>query len=449
MKYQLTSALSKREEVISWADLVVFLSDLKYLDCQKIKDWSQNFCSVTVAGKGKRPVRLPKEVAWYSYTDDRKRSEIWNRLISKAEKEWVLFLEDDEQIRFSDFPKQESLASNMWSPALIRQVGGGSIRQFYQMRLVNTDIDGEALFEGQNLPDCTRYIREKDIKLYNRPILIERESSPVAHIDIEEELSVKNYAPKLYLVQGDRYFQEKKYIRAAAQYRQLLKKKKLLPFDRLAAVNGLASCMAEQHKWTKAMTLTQESIKAESLQSLPYLIQYKIHELQKEWEKAHGVLRRYFERQSLYSRASFDKIMDGEITLVNLSNIALKSGDRQKASDYFEELFTYKRGDVDRSLLYKMLVLSIELSDFERSVHLFNRMFKNVFPDQLSGEQKEELNDIMDMFMQQEWYGFVADVYNKLHNAYPEDQTFKRRLIVVLTKTNRLDKARNIVANFV
>src|SRR5699024_2253666 len=101
-----------------------------------------------------------------------------------------------------------------------------------------------------------------------------RESSPVGHINTDAELSLLTFAPQLYLVLGQRNFNDGKYVRAAAQYRQLLKKEKLLPFDRLGAVNGLASCMAEQYKWQKALTLARESIEAEPQQCLPYLIQF-------------------------------------------------------------------------------------------------------------------------------------------------------------------------------
>ncbi|SHG13740.1 hypothetical protein SAMN05443144_1202 [Fodinibius roseus] len=450
MNIKLIPATAKPEEVIDWVELVLFLSDDSYLDKRKIRDWSQKFNSITVAGKGEHPpTQLPDGVAWYSYSGDSRRSEVWNHLVGAAHKEWVLFVEDDEQIRFSDFPSRTFIDSNTWCPALIRQKRKEHTRQFYHMRLVHTPVEGTVVFEGQSIPDCTRYIREREIELCNRPVLIERESSPIAHVDIEEELSVKSYSPKLYLVQGARYYRERKYVRAAAQYRQLLKKEKLLPFDRLAAVNGLASCMAEQHKWSKAMTLTEESLKAESIQALPYFIQFKIHELQKEWGNAHTALRRYYEQQSLYSRSSFDKVMNEESILVHLSDVALRAGDRHMASDYFEELFTYKREEVDRVLLYKVLVLSIELSNYERSVHLFNRMFKDVFPDKFDEKQKEKLNDIMTMFMNQEWYPFVANVYSKMCNAFPGDEVFKRRLIVSLTKTNRLDKARTMVSNII
>lgn len=448
MENKLTPAFRREGKAADWVELVVFLSDRKYLDRERINEWCSRFHKVTVAGKGECP-SLNNDIKWYSYSADSSRSEVWNHLVGQAEKDWVLFVEDDEQIQYTDFPSCGSLANDVWVPALIKQAKSGSTGQFYQMRLVNTAGDNEKLFQGKNLPDCTRYIRERNIELVSNPIVIKRKSDPFAHIDIDEELSVRGPSPKLYLVQGERYFRASKYVRAAAQYRQLLKKEKLLPFDRLAGVNGLASCLAEQHKWTKAMTLTEESIRAEKFQALPYLIQFKIYELKKEWQKAQHILQVYYQQLALYSKASFDKILDEEKALVYLSDIALKAGDRKSASNYFDELFTIKTDKIDRSLLYKVLILSIDLCDYERSVHLFNRLFKNSLPHHLDDDQEEELNGIMGMFIKNEWYTFVVSIYTKLHNAYPENQVYKRRLIVALTKTNRLDKARNMLSNIV
>ncbi|NGP87368.1 tetratricopeptide repeat protein [Fodinibius halophilus] len=450
MNNELAPISPKNNSGMEWAEVVLFLSDMAYLDNRKLSHWAEQFSHVTVAGKTERPEGVPDDVDWYRYDEDSVRSEVWNTLLNQVCKTWVLFVEDDETIRLSSFPDKHSLSDRTWTPTLIRQAKEDRSRQFYQIRLINTAAqNGASIFSGRNLPDCTQYIRGHDIELSNHPIIIERESNPISHIDIDEELSVKEYSPKLYLVQGERYFNNKKYIRAAAQYRQLLKMEKLLPYDRLAAVNGLASCLTEQHKWTNAMTLTEESLKAESLQSLPYLIQYRIYELKKEWKKAHETLSQYYRRFSLYSRANFDRNIDEEQTLVNLANVALKSGDRKAAANYFDKLFSYKRGDIDRSLLKKVLVMSVELDDYKRAVYLFERMFGDKLPENLDEESREELGEIMTLFMSRKWHDYVSQVYTKLHKAHPEDRTYKRRLIVTLTKTNRLDKAKSMVANIV
>lgn len=446
MNNELTPVLHQKSTDLKWVEVVLYLSDTAKLDRKKVRQWADQFSRVTVAAVGERPETLPDNVTWHSFKADCVRSEVWNALLEGAQKEWVLFIEDDEYIRFSSFPDERSINEKKWAPALIKHYKNGITRQIYQTRLVNATT---GIFEGRELPDCTRYIRENNIVLSNYPIIIERETNPTQHIDIDEELSIKRYSPKLYLVQGERYFNAKKYVHAAAQYRQVLKEEKLLPFDRLGAVNGLASCLAEQHKWTNAITLAKESLNAELFQSLPYLIQFKIHELRKEWYKAYEIMCKYHEHYSLHSRASFDKIIDEEQTLVDLAHMALRTGNRREAANYFDKFFTFKRGDVDRSLLYKVLVLSIELNDFERSVSLFESLFKKKLSDKLDEKDQEELNDIMTMFMKRKWYEYVSEVYTKLNQSYPENRIYKRKLIVALTKTNRLDKAKTMLANIV
>lgn len=436
---------------VDWIETVLYLSDRKYIDQRKIQTLVDYFGSLIVAAPGEVPDKTPEQVQWVSYDANTFRADIWNDLLHQTDKSWVLFIEDDEVLHFSSLPSKTALDSRRWPPTLIKKEGQGAHFQYYHMRLIPTEVaEGHRIFSGKNLPDCTAYIRENEVNLLNNPIVLERQSDPVADINVPEELSIQNHAPKLYLVQGKRDFEKKEYVCASAQYRQLLKKKKLLPYDRLAAVNGLASCFAEQHKWEKALLLTQESIEAESLQRLPYLIQFRIYQLHKQWEKALQSLEEYYQRLTLFSRASFDRIMNEEQTLVYLSDIALKVGDRSKANDYLDELFTIKRDAADGALLEKALLLSIELEDLNRSVQLFERLYKGQLPS--GGEElksRKSIDDILTLFMNQGWYDYVSDVYKSFHETYPEDREFKRKFIVTLTKTNRLDQARSMVANMI
>ncbi len=447
---KLISDISRKGKSLNWLTGVLFLSDERFYNAEKVRLWETYFSELIVAGIGKEPESLPANVHWYEYESDGSRSEIWNAISKKVNNSWVLFLEDDEQPRFSSFPETQILENTQWPPAIINIQKENTTYHFYQMRLVNVTMNEDDIFRGHHLTDATEFVRSHDVNLSSKPIIIERESSVYSHIDIDQELSLKNQAPKLYLVQGNRYLQEKKYVRAAAQFRQLLKKQKLLPFDRLAGVNGLASCFAEQHKWEKALSLTKQSLEAESFQRLPYLIQFRIHELRKDWQKAFDVLKQYYERLSLFSSASFDRKIGEEKSLVNLANIALKAGHRAKATDYFDRLFSFKRGNADEAMLEKALLLSIELNNLERSVYLFERIFNDRLPPcQMDAESREQIDQVMTMFMKKDWYDYVSTIYKKLHDAHPEDQEYKRKLIVTLTKTNRLDQAKKMVANIV
>ena len=433
--------------VCNWADLVLFLSDMKCLDVDKIRNWTGVFTNITIAAPGEKPGNISEDIVWYCYKSGEPRSDIWNHLLQTAQKPWVLFLEDDEVPDLATLPEEKYIKNNEWVPALIEHHqtdNAVTTHQYYQMRLARKG--NRKVFDGKNIPDCTRYISENEIEISGQPIQISRGSSPV-NINPTDEMSVKAFSPQLYLIQGEQHFKEKDYVLATAQYRKLLKSERLLPFDRLGAANGLASCLTEQYKWDQALKLAKYSIEAEPLQRLPYLIQFRIHQLNKQWEEALDVLNRYYEILNLPSRANFDKAIDEEETLTNLADLSIKAGLRGKAFDYMQQQFAMKKGDVEIDFVRKLLFLAIELSDYEKSVFFFKQLFENQFPGQLDAEQNTELNDIMSMFMKKGWYPFVSEIYEQLYESDPHNREYRRRLIVALSKTNRLDRARKLITD--
>jgi hypothetical protein len=48
--------------------------------------------------------------------------------------------------------------------------------------------------------------------------------------------------------------------------------------------------------------------------------------------------------------------------------------------------------------------------------------------------------------MKNEWYAFVGELYERLYTAEPENAEYRRRLIVAFSKTDRIDRARKLIA---
>lgn len=434
----------ENKKYVNWAEVVVHYTDINFVNIKKLNRLSTIFSKVHVLAPQSGTSLNTTDISWHVYDKDQTRAALWNSWLNKAETDWVLFIEDDEEIIFLDFPGENDISSNRWAPALITLNGEEKQKQYYQMRLIYNN--GNTVFQGQDYPDCTAFVTSNEIEISNMPIQIERESDFINFVDPMKERSVSDFAPSVHLIEGQRCFKTGKYAQAASEYRQLLKKEKLLPFDRLAGVNGLASCFTEQYKWEKALQLTSQSMEAESLQNIPYLIQFRIYQLQGKWEKAFHALNRYHESGQLHSKASFDVILNEEDTLVNLADLAMKLGERSKAKDYLDEIFRIKNGKVEASFLRKLLLLCIELRDRERAIHYFKKVYENSFPDWVSEDQKNEFNDYMTMFMKNEWYEFVHEVYKELLLKYPAEDEYKRRLIVVSVKTNRMKEARELAA---
>lgn len=52
----------------------------------------------------------------------------------------------------------------------------------------------------------------------------------------------------------------------------------------------------------------------------------------------------------------------------------------------------------------------------------------------------------MEMFMKKGWFETVYEVYAELYYHYPQNDEFRRRLIVTLVKTGRVEQARNLAS---
>ncbi|HBQ61595.1 MAG TPA: hypothetical protein DD671_18790, partial [Balneolaceae bacterium] len=142
---------------------------------------------------------------------------------------------------------------------------------------------------------------------------------------------------------------------------------------------------------------------------------------------------------------NFDVIISEEETLVNLSDLALKAGKRARASEHLDELFAIKNGDVDQSFLKKILLLCTELGDLKKAKFYFGKRFGNMISNkELDEQNRVELTDFTTLFMENQWYEPVHNIYEELHEQFPENDDFKRRLIVTSVKTNRIEKARNL-----
>lgn len=430
----------------SWLECVCFVEHCESIDTDKLDILSREFSKLTIAGTQPRPGNLEQSIAWYQFDPEEEgRAAVWNRLLSAATSEWVLFLEQGEELRFYRLPEEDDLDPATWVPACIKRKDEKSVKNVYQVRMVHSGAKNP--FAGRDLPDCTDYIMENGIHLYDRPIVLDRTTDGLSYVDSDAEMSIRNVSPKVYLVLGERLMDERKYVHAAAQYRKLLKAERLLPFDRLGAVNGLARCYTEQYKWPKAIHLAEKSIEAEPAQRIPYLILFRIHQLNKQWAEAYSALKAYHKQMGITSRSSFDIAMGEEETLNKLSEFAMKAGRKEEAFGFFEEMYADRGEAAGEEILRSLLMLSIELEKREQAIFYFKELFKDAFPDKMTGKQIAGLNDYMTMFMQNGWYVFAAEIYEELYTKFSDDPEYRRRLIVALSKTNRIEKARKLIAS--
>lgn len=432
----------------SWIECILHLPAASQIFADKLETLKKEFGALTILSPDSGPGKTDESISWVQY--DPETEGIAGKLndhLKNVKKEWILFLDSGEDLSFYSLPEKKQLTSKTMVPASICREDEKSGQTIYQVRMVHQSA--KSPFAGKNLHDCTSYIIENDIILVEQPILIDRATGLTESIKIEDEMSIRKITPAAYLLQAERLMKARKYVEAAAQYRNILKIERLLPFDRLGAVNGLSRCYTEQYRWPKALQLADKSLEAEPVQRIPYLIQYRIHQLNKQWGKAYESLKTYYEYLNQPGRASYDKAMDEKETLEQLGELATKAGHKHDAFQYLEEIYAEQnKGDSeeDLHLLRKLLMISIELGKRERAIFYFKEIFDEQLEGKLTDRQSAELDDYMTLFMTSKWYAYVAELYERLYTAEPENTEYRRRLIVALSKTDRIERARKLIA---
>lgn len=436
----------KTAKKVDWLELVISVRKDEKFQPKDVEKFHKVFTDITVVSTRDKDDSAPDYLKWAVIDKNLSRADLWNQKVQTSEKPWILFLEHGENIDLTSFPEQDILSGDQWIPTLLEHsTGPHTFRQYYQIRLVPNS--NQPIFDGKNIPDATKFILENSIELNSLPLKISRNSEPMRSADPDEELSIQNYSPQVYLHLGHNYYEKRKYVLAAAQYRHLLKMKHLLPFDRLAAYNGLAGCFVETYKWEKAVDMAAKSIEIEPMQYLPHLIQYRIFQLNKQWGNSLTALEYYIEALNSGSKANYDKYISREETLLKLGKLAINNGNKKKALKYYEGYYQLKSGDVDASFLDMLLVLSIEQCDYEKSIYFFEQIFKRYIPDKLTEELQIKLHDFLSMFMVNGWYDYAFEIYDLLYEEDSENSEYRRRLIVTLTKTNRIEKAKKLIAS--
>lgn len=435
---------SNRSNRIGEVEPVLYMSRFSVLDSRQLVTLMRMFLNVHVAAPFACPEVLRGKVNWYHYGQEECRADIWNHMLMHSGSGWTLFLQDDERVDTADLAAMAGSPREQWPPALVQWSENGTKRQCYQMRLVPSDAGKP--FDGIDLPDCTRYMQSKGIHLADRPIIIQRDADPFEHLDVEKELSTPRPAAQLHLVTGLRLFESREYVHASAQFRRVMKNTHVFLHDKVAAFNGLASCMAEQHKWTRAVELAEESIHLQPVQQLPYLILFRVHQLGKRWGEAHDMLSACLAEKGKLSGASFDRKLPEQELLALMADMAFRAGRRKESFTHYRCLYEMQNGSAPPELTERLLLLALEEGEYDLSVRYFRELFGE--PDAWDMDEAREMAifDYLGLFMQNGWYEFASTCYERLIQQQPANEFYMRRWIVALSKSRDIEKARSLLA---
>ncbi len=426
---------------------VIHLSRKAVPEPRRLIKWIGVFRQVHIAASYACPESLRGKVNWYHYGLDEPVAAIWNHMLMHVTSDRALFLLDDETVDLQELAAIAGHSGEMWIPTKIQWPEGGFERHCYQVRLV--PATAKHPFEGMDLPDATRYIManggQNGGQLAECPVSIMRGSDPFGNIVVEKELSTRYPAAQLHLVTGIRHFEAGRYVHAAAQFRRVIQSTSVLLFDKVAAVNGLASCKAEQYKWTRAVELAEESIRLQPSQQLPYLILFRIHQLAKRWTEAHEILEACFHVHGRRSEASFDKSLPEQELLSLMGDMAFRAGKRNDSFRHYRHLYELLKGGAPHDLTERLLLLALEENEYELSMDCFQELFGDPDSGTMDEYWESAVFDYLGHFMENGWYEFASGYYERMMQQKPENEVYKRRWVVALSKSKDIEKARSLL----
>ena len=426
--------------------IIHYVTDARFIDGYALRHWLELAKAVYVVSPALPEEVLPEGVQLVQYEADRTKTAVWNELMTEVDTAYILFLEDDERFDSYHMPDLDQMDARSFFPVRIQTADRGERQIYYQLRFL-PNLQGRAkgdVFDGAAIADATRSVYELKLEMRDFVLPIRRTTPLYRAATVEEEFAAMKTPMQAYLVMGKRYFDDGRFVEAASSYRSLLKREHVLPFDRLAAINGLAGCMAEQHRWPQALDLARQSIEAEPQQYLPYLIQFRIHQLAKNWKHALNALEDFKSLAGWPTRAGFEVGMASETLLLQLADMAFKAGLREEAFRYYEQIFHFRQGAVEQDHIKLLFVFAMELANFEKACYYFEVLYGQLIPDGLDEESRADVMDSLQMFMKKEWYDYATDHYIKLFESDPANPDYRRALIAGLSKTKRLNEAKAI-----
>ncbi len=424
---------------------VIHLSGTVDLDTRQLVTMIRTFARVHIAAPYDCPEVLQEKVSWHRYGQKETTAEVWNRVLKKTGSAKTLFLQDDETLDVANLASVLRQSPGNWATALVRWRENDAIRQCYQIRVVPSDADSP--FDGLDLPDASRFFSKSSDEIAGKTLLLNRITDPFRLLDPEKELSARHAPAMLYLVTGIKKFDEGMYAHAAAHFRRVMKDQHALACDRIAALNGLAGCKAEQYKWARAVELSEESVRIQPVQQLGYLILFRVHQLSKRWKEAYEMLEKCYGVPLADSGASFDKGLPKKEMLSLLADMAFRAGMRTEAMRHYKSLHELLDEEASPELTERLLLFALEEQKYDLSVRYFCRLFGDPAVDVIEKGSELAAFTYLGHFIKNGWYDFPSVCCERMMKEHPENEAYLRRWIAVLSKSREIEKARALISS--
>lgn len=363
-----------------------------------------------------------------------------NTAVRQVQTSFILVLESDEFAFLSKLPETPEPAACY--AALVDVAGREVPQRNYQLRLFPRPVQHDPLFDGFAIPDLSRTFHSRQWTLSDTLIPIHKRQPLFSMARMEaagEEATINPFWKGVFA------FEHKKYRQAEKLFHQVIRQRRLLPFDYLAALNGLAGALTEQHKLKQALEIATRSVERDRRQYAPYLTLFKIHKLMGQPGEAYRALGLYLQKACYASRANMDVSLPLSDCHFLMAETAFGEGDYEQAFRHYEWFYELNNRQVSQAVLEKLFIYAIELKNYEKSIQYFDDIFGAYIPDRLTEDMSARLLESLSLFMDNEWYDFVSGVYEELVESNPGDNQLLNGWITTLIKNKEIARAQALL----
>jgi len=368
-------------------------------------------------------------------------TEALNRAYQKANNNWILILEPGEDVALK---KLENLypESGCCYKANIQSGEKESAKRNYAIRMIPKIKDVSSPFSGNVVPDLTQFISAHKLSVANWSIFIKRDRELINIEFLEEKSECTPKMPMDYFWQAVYYAEKQKYYQAEKLFREAMNTSFLPDFYHLAARNGLAISLFEQHRLDEAFEIADESVLLNSRQYTPWILMHKICWMKSDWTGAYQYLEKYLLAEKYHSDSGFDIKMSKSDTFYLLAEVSLYNGDYGKAFRHLEKFFEINNGEVSDEIPEKLLIYAAELKLREKAIMYFNEIYNRHLLEKPDEQVMNRLLETLSLIEDNGWNDFASNIYEKLIAVYPGNHKILQGWLTSLLRSNQLQKAK-------
>ena len=222
------------------------------------------------------------------------------------------------------------------------------------------------------------------------------------------------------------------------------------------ATTALSASIAQARAWyyyrrqqfDKANQAINQALESSDQVYAPHVIRYMMAANYHHWEEAYNHLYHYLELLSQGTEARVDFGYTVKHVHHILGETCVQTGQYERAVIHIEEYYRLMKRDgkqIPRQILKQLLLLVIELEDFEKAETYFEPLFGNLLNKKLSKEEWKELEETLMLFTAKGWYGFVNSIYESMYEKNSEIPRLVRRWIAALIKDGKIDRAQKLI----